>query len=138
MIRGGCHCGAIAFEFDTALALTGLALRRCSCSFCSRHGARTTSDPHGQARIVPRDPTLLRRYRFGLRSADFLLCGNCGNYLGAAIGSDGQGHVTLNANCFDDAALLTQQAQPVHYEQETAEQRLARRLARWTPALLPY
>ncbi|HZR34740.1 MAG TPA: hypothetical protein VFA75_05150 [Nevskia sp.] len=138
MIRGGCHCGAIAFEFDTALAPAQLPLRRCTCSFCRRHGARTTSDPQGQVRILPRDHTLLRRYRFGLRSADFLLCGNCGAYLGAAIGGDGQGYVTLNANCFDEAEALTQAAQPVNYEDETAAQRLARRQARWTPALLPY
>lgn len=133
MIRGACHCGAIGFEFDTALAPGALNLRRCGCSFCRKHGARTTSDPAGSVRFLVHQPGLLRRYRFGRRSADFLVCGECGAYLAAMIEVEGRGYVTLNANCFELEEALAQEAPLVHYEEETAEQRITRRVARWTP-----
>ena len=131
-IRGRCHCGRIAFRFESALAPQALSLRRCGCSFCRRHGARTTSDPAGSVRFDIAEASALRRYRFGLRSADFLLCAECGVYLGAMIEVNGRAYATLNANCFEGEAL-TQDAPIVVYEGETLEQRMARRVAKWTP-----
>lgn len=135
MIRGRCHCGAIAFEFDTAIAPAALNLRRCGCSFCRAHGARTTSDPAGSVRFVFAQPERLHRYRFGLRSADFLVCGECGVYLAAMIEHEGRGYATLNANCFELAEPLEQEAPVVRYEGETLQQRMIRRVAKWTPVL---
>jgi hypothetical protein len=134
-IAGRCHCGAIAFEFDTATAPADLSLRRCGCSFCRKHGARTTSDPAGQVRFMVHKPESLRRYRFGLHTADFLVCGECGTYLAATIEHEGRGYATLNANCFELEQALVQDAPLVVYEGESAEQRRARRTARWTPVL---
>lgn len=131
-IHGRCHCGSIGFRFDTALAPQALPLRRCSCSFCRRHGARTTSDPAGSVCFDIGEAAALRRYRFGLRSADFLLCAECGVYLGAMIEVNGRAYATLNANCFEGEAL-TQDAPIVVYAGETLEQRMARRVAKWTP-----
>jgi hypothetical protein len=138
VIRGACHCGAIGFTFDTALAPEALNLRRCGCSFCRKHGARTTSDPAGSVRFIMHRPDLLRRYRFGLRTADFLVCGGCGAYLAAMIEVAGRGYATLNANCFELDEVLGQEAPLVRYEEETAEQRIARRVARWTPVEATY
>src|SRR2546422_3634073 len=45
-----------------------------TCSFCRKHGARTTSDPSGRVVITVRHPGQLLRYRFGLETADFLVC----------------------------------------------------------------
>jgi len=136
-IRGRCHCGRIGFRFDTPLAPQDLPLRRCGCSFCRRHGARTCSDPAGSVRFEISEPAALHRYRFGLRSADFLLCAECGTYLAALIEHDGKAYATLNANCFEQAELLTQDAPMVIYESETLEQRMARRVAKWTPVSGP-
>lgn len=136
-IRGHCHCGRIGFRFETRFAPQTLPLRRCACSFCRRHGARTTSDPAGSVRFEIGDPTALRRYRFGLRSADFLLCAECGTYLAALIEDGGKAYATLNANCFEQAELLTQHAPLVVYESETLQQRMARRVAKWTPVSGP-
>lgn len=134
-IHGRCHCGSIGFRFETRLTPQTLPLRRCGCSFCRKHGARTTSDPAGSVRFEINDPALLRRYRFGLRSADFLLCAECGTYLAALIEDGGKVYATLNANCFEQAELLTQDAPVVIYESETLEQRMARRAERWTPVV---
>ena len=75
---GGCHCGNLRYALETALALTQLPLRACQCSFCRLHGARSTSDASGHIRFDVRDASRLTRYRFGLRTADFLICSQCG------------------------------------------------------------
>lgn len=136
-IHGRCHCGALAFEFHTAQEPRQLGLRSCACGFCRKHGARTTSDPAGSVRFTHPRPEALRRYRFGTRSADFLLCAECGAYLGAVMEHHGRAYATLNANCFELDPPLAQAAPPVHYEAETLEQKMARRAARWTPVQAP-
>ena len=131
-LRGGCHCGAVRVAFETRTAPEALPVRACQCSFCRAHGARTASDPQGRVRFI--GP--LRRYRFGLRTADFLLCPQCGVYLGALY-ADGDGAwATLNVNCLAERALFPVAPEPVSYEVEDAAARGARRKARWTPAEL--
>jgi hypothetical protein len=132
--RGGCHCGNLRFALDTALGVPRLPLRACQCSFCAHHGARSTSDPQGRVTFEVRDASRLTRYRFGLRTADFLVCGACGSYVGAWIAASGRAWSVLNANTLDDVAELTQPAEPMNYDGEDAARRAARRQARWTPA----
>jgi hypothetical protein len=129
-LTGRCHCGALTVELTTALAPEKLTLRECGCSFCRLHGARTTTDRGGQLRIVA-ERDQLGRYRFAQRTADFLICRRCGVYVGCVI-DDAFG--SLNTRVLDEAARLTQPAQPVDYDGETAAARRARRLGHWTPA----
>lgn len=130
---GGCHCGNLRFAFDTALAADALPRRACQCSFCRLHGAVSTSDPAGRVRFEVRDATRVQRYRFGLKTADFLICATCGIYVGAVMREGERAWAILNANTFDDAARLTQPERPMDYAAEDTAQRLARRKARWTP-----
>ena len=133
--RGGCHCGALRYALETQRPLAELPLRACQCSFCRAHGALSTSDPAGAVRFERQADPL--RYRFGLRTADFLLCGRCGAYVGATIEDGGRAWAILNANTLDDAAALTQPATPMDYDGEDADARAARRQARWTPVAGP-
>lgn len=128
--RGGCHCGAIRVTFESRFDPARLPVRACQCAFCRAHGARTAADPEGRVRFEGR----FLRYRFGLRTADFLLCPECGVYLGALHADDAGAWATLNVNCLDDRALFPAAPAPVSYEGESAEGRSARRKARWTPA----
>jgi hypothetical protein len=128
---GACHCSAIGFTYDTALAPSAWPIRACACRFCRSHGAATTSDPAGAMQIVCRDPTQLLGYRFGLGTADFWLCRICGVYLGATT-SDGRFGI-INTNTLVDRSLPLSPAQAVSYDGETAGSRLARREQRWTP-----
>jgi hypothetical protein len=131
---GSCHCGTIVLEFETATPVDQLQLRSDQCSFCRKHGARTTSDPNGRLRISARDPAQVIRYRFGLGTADFHVCRLCGIYAAAVLpGENGSAYATVNVNCFDRADELTQAVLPVSYEAESAPERIARRRARWTP-----
>ena len=130
---GSCHCGNIELRFETAIAPEILAVRACSCSFCSRHGARNTSDPEGRVRIVVHDPPALLRYRFALETADFLVCGRCGIYLAAVAGAGARWHATINVNTLDDAERFSRTPEPVDYDGESEQARGERRAARWTP-----
>ena len=136
LIRGRCHCGYIALEFETALPPAGLPLRADQCSFCRRHGARTTSDPNGHVRIGVHAPDRLIRYRFGLKITDFFVCGRCGIYV-AAVMTDGDATLaTLNVKAFEAPDAFARAAEPVTYDGETEAERRARRRAHWTPAVV--
>jgi hypothetical protein len=134
-LPGGCHCGNLATVFETRQAPQDLWLRSCACSFCAAHGARNVSDPEGSVRIVVRDPDDLVRYRFGLRTADFLVCRRCGIYIGAMMSEGGAAWFTSNVNALRDRAAFTQAVSIVDFEHETEPERRARRRAKWTPVV---
>ena len=134
--RGSCHCGALEVVFESASAPEALTLRACDCGFCRRHGVRAVADPRGAVRIVETAPEALQRYRFGLATADFLLCRTCGCYLGALLGDDDGAWLTLNVNCLEARAAFDPSPPAVSYDHEDAEGRRARRRANWTPAEL--
>ena len=98
---GGCHCGALRFEFSTAQALTAFVPRACDCDFCTRHRAAWVSDAAGALRIDA-DGAKLRRYRQGSEQADFLLCTECGVLVAVmARTDDGRLLGAANRNAFD-------------------------------------
>lgn len=133
--EGGCHCGALSYVFAASAPLEVLGLRRDMCSFCRAHGARNTSDPKGAMRLFVREPGKLSRYRFALKTADFLLCRDCGVYIGALMEDGGGAWFTVNVNSFRKPPALDFPIQPVDFDAEDVATRIARRKARWTPAV---
>jgi hypothetical protein len=131
--QGSCHCGALTYVYRTELPPEVWSIRACQCSFCRAHGARSTSDPHGAVAFHVAQPDRLRRYRFGHRTTEFLLCVQCGVYLGAVTEISASLFAIINANALRAPPANLQDAAPVSYEGESAEQRAARRRARWTP-----
>ena len=130
--EGRCHCGAIGFTYRTAVPPEEWAVRECQCSFCRGHGARTTAGPDASVRFHIAEPAKLTRYRFGTRTADFLLCAGCGVYLGAVITPGDRQFATLNINAIREK-LDVPGPQAVSYDAESAGDRIARREERWTP-----
>ena len=131
--EGRCHCGAIGYTFRTAVPPSQWAVRECQCTFCRGHGARTTADPKASVRLHVADESRLVRYRFDTGTAEFMICGGCGVYLGAVITSaDGRQFATLNVNAIREP-LAVPGAQPVSYDGESAGARRGRREERWTP-----
>lgn len=126
---GGCHCARIKLDFRTHLKPLELVIRACSCSFCRGHGARTTRDPEGRIHFQGKP----KRYQFGLRTADFFLCPNCGIYLCAVMKLSDREFATLNINCLDNRSEFSQEPQLAEYGVESAEERIARRAKVWTP-----
>lgn len=131
-LLGTCHCGNLSFELRTKIEPSEIRARACDCSFCRLHGARTWSDPQGQAAIRIVEPQYLQKYRFGLRTADFYICRTCGAYLGAVL-SDVDGiWSTLNLRLTD----LAVEEQGASYGAEDAFSRIARRKRDWTPTII--
>ena len=133
IFAGGCHCGNLAYVFEASAGLDVLGLRADMCSFCRAHGARNTSDPNGAMRIRVRDGTLLERYRFALKTADFLICIRCGVYIGALLPEANGGWFTVNVNTFAHPPSLDFPVVPHDFDAEDVPARIARRKARWTP-----
>lgn len=132
---GSCHCGSVTVAFGITGPLADLPLGRCECSFCRRHGARTVTDAGG-ALVIRAKAGALHRYRFGLRITDMLLYTECGVNVAALITHEGQDYATLNSNVLDCRDSLDTAPLLASYGGETAEARIARRLAKWTPARL--
>lgn len=134
--EGGCHCGVIQWTFSSQRPPSQWTVRACQCSFCRAHGARCTSDPQGSVTFHFRDNAATLRYRFGVKSADFLVCGKCGVYVGAVIESSTGAFTTLNLNAMKTPVPGLREATPVSYDSESRDDRIARRLSKWTPATI--
>lgn len=132
---GRCHCGAIGFEFHTDKPPSAWAVRACQCGFCRAHAAACTSDPSGHVVLAFTDESALQRYRFGMRTADFLLCRNCGVYLGAVLETAAGRFATLNTHAMASVRDSVPTAEPVEYGGESAESRRLRRQRTWTPVI---
>lgn len=132
-IEGSCHCGNISYVFDASQSAEALGLRACQCSFCRTHGARTTSDPNGSMRLEIRDRKKLQRYRFGLKTADFLICRACGVFVGALMAENGKSYITVNANTFKPPPAYDIIAVAKNFGAEDVAGRKVRRAAMWTP-----
>jgi hypothetical protein len=91
------------------------------------------SDPQGKLTIAIHDAAAVQRYRFGLATADYFLCGRCGVYLAAVLTDDDNLYGIAIVNALDDAARFTQPPKPADYSAEDAAARRRRRRTRWTP-----
>jgi hypothetical protein len=131
--RGACHCGALSVLYQTTVHPSEWPVRACQCSFCRQRGALTTSDPEGWLRFSASASDILQRYRFGARTADFLICRRCGAYLGAAVVVDGARFGLLNLLALQPLPPDLRPPALMDYDGESAAARLARRAARWTP-----
>ena len=134
-VIGACHCGAVGYAYRTLVLPRDWTVRACQCSFCRAHGALTTSDPSGSVEFFEHTAGELNRYRFARRTADFLLCCNCGVYLGAVIDTAHGRFGIINVNALKSRPAGLKAAVVADYEGESADQRIARREQRWTPVL---
>jgi len=135
--EGGCHCGAIGYTYTTLLAPARWPVRLCQCSFCRGHGTRSTSDPAGEVTFHFDRPEFLRRYRFALRTADYLVCKECGIYVGAVLLSGRGAQAMINLNTLRDPPKGLCPGKAVNHDDETGEIRRGRRVQTWTPVVGP-
>lgn len=136
--RGSCHCGAISVVLSLSRPASEMRVRACQCGFCRPRGTRTVADAAGSALISAAVPEHLHRYRFGLKTADYLLCATCGGYIGA-VQEEPEGLISvINVGGLDIPAFRDIKADPVSYDGESAAERLARRRTYWMPASIEF
>jgi hypothetical protein len=109
-------------------------LRHDGCSFCASRGVKSASDPNGKVALT--STARLTRYRFGYRSADFLICPTCGTYVATHMDGPSGAVGVINVVGLQIAELKDELAPPTSLDGETPDERIARRLARWTPMTL--
>lgn len=132
---GGCHCGALRWQFDSGQALAAFTPRACDCDYCTRHGAAWVSDPAGRLRLRATRGKL-RRYQQGSGQAEFLSCRDCGVLVAVvAHGNDGRLLGAANHNAFDACASFGEPAM-VSPQQLAPDTRLERWSRLWTPVEL--
>ena len=134
-LAGHCHCGAIRVILETEKPAAELPLRACQCSFCRTRGALTTSDPDGHL-FVEAAPGAIERYRFGLRITDFLICAECGTYMDAVGDIEGATMGVVNVLGASLQGFQGRAPDPMIYDDETVDQRLARRQDRWMKTIV--
>jgi hypothetical protein len=72
--RGGCHCGAVRFEFEAPAAPD---LSECNCSVCQMTGFLHLIVPKERFRLIG-GADQLTEYRFNTGTARHLFCRRCG------------------------------------------------------------
>ena len=80
--------------------------------------------------------SLVELYRFGMRTADFLICRRCGVFIAAISDLETAPRAVVNVNCLDDRARFTVLATMHEFQNETLESRTSRRSANWMPAVV--
>ena len=130
--EGQCHCGAMRVVLVFTKPADQIQVRACQCGFCTRQGAMTVSDPQGKSTLSIREGQL-HAYQFGTRTATSLICQSCGVYAGAMLQEGAETWSIANVRGLAIAEFLGRTAELVSYDAETEEQRIARRMARWTP-----
>ena len=129
---GQCHCGRLKTSFDSQKTPEELGVRTCQCAFCRAHGAVNISDPDGET-VIKTGADDIIRYRFALKTADFLICRHCGVYVAAVMGEGERICSTINVVGLQMAGFLDIAEAPMEYGAETTDERIARRYKKWTP-----
>lgn len=96
--HGGCHCGAVRFEFvcdDPAQVLD------CNCSMCAKTGYLHLIVPKEDFKLLT-SPDALTTYTFNTGAAKHTFCKTCGikSFYYPRSHPDG---VSVNVRCIDDA-----------------------------------
>jgi hypothetical protein len=133
---GGCHCGNIHVALRLSKPPEQNPVRTCTCSFCRSHDPRMISDPAGLLEISADDWSLVEFYRFGTRTADFVICHRCGVFIASISDLETAPCAVVNVNCLDDRASFTASATMHEFQGETLEARTSRRAANWMPAVV--
>lgn len=130
-LTGGCHCGVIAYTLSWPQRDLPIASRSCSCSFCTKHNNRYTSNPDARLKIRLADEERICRYRFATGSADFIFCRRCGVMPLLTAKIEGKLFALVNVNSLDDQSVIAEDVPAMTFEGEDLEERTGRRKKNW-------
>ena len=109
---GGCHCGALAFEFENEGDIT--AAMSCNCSHCSMKGFHLAFVPRDKFRLTKGGESDWTTYHFNKGSIDHNFCKTCGvESFAFGVMPDGAKIAAVNLNCVDALELDTLQIRKV-------------------------
>ena len=123
--RGGCHCGAIAFEVEAPANVT---VSECNCSICRMSGYLHLIVPRAHFRLL-RGAEALSEYRFNTGSARHLFCSRCGVKSFYVPRSNPDGY-SVNLRCLDQSTLAEVTIEPFDDRDREASEASIRHLSR--------
>ena len=121
--RGGCHCGAIAFEVEAPARMT---VSECNCSICRMSGYLHLIVPRTHFRLL-RGAEALSEYRFNAGIAQHLFCSRCGVKSFYVPRSNPDGY-SINLCCLDQSTIAAVTVEPFDdSDRNTSEARIRHR-----------
>ena len=123
--RGGCHCGAVAFEVDAPARVT---VSECNCSVCRMTGFLHLIVPRAHFRLL-RGTEALSEYRFNTGAAQHLFCRHCGVKSFYVPRSNPDGY-SVNLRCLDQSTLAEVTIEPFDDRDRGASEARIRHLSR--------
>lgn len=130
-IEGRCHCGNVRYVLDWPGEASGIQLRNCGCTFCTKHGGSWTSHRDAALAAEVRDASLVSRYRFGTKTAEFHVCARCGVVPFVTSEIDGTLYAVVNGNTFESVSPASLARTPMDFDGEGTGERLERRKRNW-------
>ena len=131
LIHGKCHCGNISFSLSWEPDPAEIPARACTCSFCTKHGGVWTSNPRGALEVMVKDRSLVSKYAFGTRTAEFHVCARCGIVPVVTSLIDDHLYAVVSVNAFDGIDQSLVRRAPASFDGEGTGARLARRKRNW-------
>jgi hypothetical protein len=90
-----------------------------------------TSNPGGALAIAVKDASLLSKYAFGTRTADFHICARCGIVPVVTSRIDERLYAVVSVNAFESVNPSLLRHAPASFDGEGNDTRLARRKRNW-------
>jgi hypothetical protein len=131
LIPGSCHCGNISFTVNWQPEPSEIPARACTCSFCAKHGGVWTSCPAGSLKVDIKEPSLVSKYSFGTKTAEFHICSTCGVVPVVTSRIDGRLYAVISVNALEGVAPSLLRRASATFDDESEATRLARRKRNW-------
>ena len=135
-INGSCHCKNICFVLRWPDPDTEIPVRMCGCTFCKKHGGSWTSHRDSDLAIAIDDESLVSKYRFGTKTADFVVCSVCGVTPLVLCEIEDTLYAVVNVNTFEDADRISYSSSMTDFDGEDTGSRLERRKRNWIPQVI--
>lgn len=131
LINGRCHCGNISFKLTWEPEPKEIPARACDCSFCTKHGGVWTSCNTGSLKVTVDNPSLVSKYSFGTKTAQFHICSRCGIVPVVTSQIEGRIYAVVSVNAFERVEASLLKRAPASFEGENEAARLSRRTKNW-------
>ena len=131
LINGRCHCGNISFKLTWEPEPKEIPARACGCTFCTKHGGIWTSCNTGSLKIAVSNPSLVSKYSFGTKTAQFHTCSRCGIVPVVTSQIKGRTYAVVSVNAFEGVEASLLKRTPASFEGEDEAARLSRRTKNW-------
>jgi hypothetical protein len=131
LINGRCHCGNISFKLTWEPEPKEIPARACDCSFCTKHGGVWTSCNTGSLKVSVSNPSLVSKYSFGTKTAQFHICSRCGIVPVVTSQIEGRIYAVVSVNAFEGVEASLLKRAPATFEGENEAARLSRRTKNW-------